>query len=493
MTERATPAALRALLAQLEQAAETVKFRKLFGYSPFKKQAQFHALGATKKLRALFAGNQDGKTYSGAAEVAMHLTGEYPSWWQGRRWTRPVTGWVAGEGGLLTRDGPQKLLFGEPGLDEAIGTGLVPREAIKQRTLSRGVANAYDTVFVKHKTNGVEDGTSIVGFKSYDQGRTKFQTKTLDFFWGDEEPDEDISSELLARISSTDGMGFYTFTPLKGRSKLVKQFLEEPSNERAYVVMTIHEGIKSLLSPEERQKIIEGYPAHQRDARAFGVPSAGEGAVFRVRPEALLEPHIPMHMIPLEWTKIWGIDFGINHPFAAVLLLWDRDLDVMHVWHTLRISDQTPTFHVPAMMAIGADVPVAWPKDGHSREKSSGEELQLAYKRAGLKMIGTHAQFDQGGVSLEAGVMEMEERMKSGRWKVSEHLTEFQTEMRNYHRENGLIVPIEDDLLSAARYAMMMKKYAKAVPLGSKRTDMRGRSSSSSSDWDIFTGEATHG
>lgn len=31
------------------------------------------------------AGNQLGKTWAGANEMAMHLTGAYPDWWQGRR------------------------------------------------------------------------------------------------------------------------------------------------------------------------------------------------------------------------------------------------------------------------------------------------------------------------------------------------------------------------------------------------------------------------
>ena len=72
------------------------------------------------------AGNQLGKTYSGAAEGAFHLTGRYPSWWVGRRWNRPVRAWAASETWDVTRDGVQRLLIGEPKDETQWGTGLIP-------------------------------------------------------------------------------------------------------------------------------------------------------------------------------------------------------------------------------------------------------------------------------------------------------------------------------------------------------------------------------
>src|SRR5690554_4210870 len=37
-----------------------------------------------------------GKTYSAAAEVACHLTGIYPEWWKGHRFSKPINAWVCG-------------------------------------------------------------------------------------------------------------------------------------------------------------------------------------------------------------------------------------------------------------------------------------------------------------------------------------------------------------------------------------------------------------
>jgi phage terminase large subunit-like protein len=113
------------------------------------------------------------------------------------------------------RDIQQKKLCGEPGVDAAFGTGMIPKAAFADKpSLARGVTDAYDTIQVRHKSGGV----SVGRFKSYEQGRAKFQGETLDWLWFDEEPPEDVYSEGLTRTVATGGMAYMTFTPLKGRS-----------------------------------------------------------------------------------------------------------------------------------------------------------------------------------------------------------------------------------------------------------------------------------
>src|ERR1017187_843717 len=46
---------------------------------------EFFKLGATYSERALFGGNRTGKTLAGCYEMTCHLTGNYPSWWDGWR------------------------------------------------------------------------------------------------------------------------------------------------------------------------------------------------------------------------------------------------------------------------------------------------------------------------------------------------------------------------------------------------------------------------
>lgn len=219
------PSELRkALTARIEAELKLRKARnRLADYCPYPKQREHIAKGATHRERLFMAANQVGKSYTGAAEMAIHLTGRYPEWWQGRRWDRPIRAWAASKTGEVTRDGPQRLLVGEPKNKEAWGTGLIPHADIHDWSSRAGVADALDSVVVKH----VSGEFSTLGFKSYDQGREKWQAETLDFLWLDEEPPSDIYMEGLTRTNATGGIVSLTFTPLLGVSEVVQMFLDE--------------------------------------------------------------------------------------------------------------------------------------------------------------------------------------------------------------------------------------------------------------------------
>src|SRR4029077_20048140 len=118
---------------------------------------------------------------------------------------------------LVVRDVQQRLLCGPPGVDEMFGTGFIPLENfIGKPSLARGVTDAFDTIQVRHKSGGV----SLLRFKSYEQGREKFQADTLDFVWLDEECDMSICSEVLTRFTAKakTAILLMTFTPRKGMS-----------------------------------------------------------------------------------------------------------------------------------------------------------------------------------------------------------------------------------------------------------------------------------
>jgi hypothetical protein len=126
------------------------------------------------------------------------------------------------------------------------------------------------------------------------------------------------------------------------------------------------------------------------------------------------------------------------------------------------------------MRVVAPAVPVAWPHDGNNRQESSGAELFRYYKGTpaapGLVMRSTHAQYADGTYKTEAGVMDMLTRMRDGRIEVSRSLSKWQEEFRMYHRKNGLIVKINDDLMSASRQAVMDIRHARAIhPISAKQ------------------------
>ena len=52
-------------------------------------------------------------------------------------------------------------------------------------------------------------------------------------------------------------------------------------------------------------------------------------------------------------------------------------------------------------------------------------------------MLPEHAQFADGSVSVEAGLMAMLTRMQMGKLKVFKHLNDWFEEFRLYHRKDG--------------------------------------------------------
>lgn len=456
-----TPEQLQALsndeLMELLQLTEHLKYitetHRLEDYRPYPKQREFHAAGATHRERLLMAGNQLGKTLAAAMEVAMHMTGRYPDWWEGYRFDRPTRGICGSESVELTKKGVQRLLLGNPETPEQWGTGSIPKDCLIGTSPRPGVPNAVSAIVVKH----VSGGESVLTTASYDQGRTKWQADTLDWAWLDEECDEDIYFEVLTRTNVAMGPVFMTFTPLKGMSNVVRRFY--PRSTAAPGTHVTHMTIDDAehYTPEQRAAIIASYPEHERKARAMGLPALGSGRVFQVdQDEIACNPFA----IPSHWPQICGIDFGWDHPTAAARLAWDRDNDILYVTQTYRRRQVTPLIFAAAVKPWGDWLPWAWPHDGLQHDKGSGEQLAKQYATAGLKMLAQRATFEDGTNGLEAGVQEMNDRMLTGRLKVFAHLDEWFEEFNMYHRKDGLIVKEADDILSATRYAMMMRRFA---------------------------------
>lgn len=198
----------------------------------YAKHMEFFKLGAIHRERAAIAANRVGKTWGiGAYETTLHLTGRYPTWWEGRRFDAPVAWWAAGKTNESTRDIVQVSLFGRvtatDGRKSPTGTGMIPGDDIVSWTWKSGVVDLIDTAMVKHASGGV----SMIGLKTYAQGRGAFEGTEQHGIWVDEEPDMPVYTECLTRTMTTNGMIIATFTPLEGMSDVVMAYLHEAEDE----------------------------------------------------------------------------------------------------------------------------------------------------------------------------------------------------------------------------------------------------------------------
>lgn len=193
----------------------------------YEKSVNMLFAGRDNTERYFFGGNRTGKSTSvGGYETALHMTGLYPDWWEGHTINKPILAWAAGTKGTKVRDSCQKFLLGNltkhNGFTSAAG-GLIPGARIKKITRKTGVADAVDQVFVKHKL-GWEN---TLTFKSYEEGRTAFESEAVDWIWLDEAMPQNILTECIMRLITTRGRLLATFTPVEGLTPAVIQILKE--------------------------------------------------------------------------------------------------------------------------------------------------------------------------------------------------------------------------------------------------------------------------
>lgn len=454
---------LAARHAKLARLKELRKNYRMFFYKPYPKQIEFHTAGATYRERLFMAGNQLGKTMCAGHEVAFHATGLYPDGWAGRMFDRATRGWVAGPTAEMTRDGAQRILLGPVG---NWGTGTIPKELIVDIKRARGVPDAVETILIRNTTSG---DVSQITFKAQSDGREAFQSETLDWLWFDEEPPESIYTEAITRTNATTGPVFLTFTPLLGMSGVVMRFLGSNSPDRHVTNMTIDDVLH--YTDEQKRKIIDQYPEHEREARTKGIPMLGSGRIYPVAEEVITEA--PLCAVPAHWKQIIGMDFGWDHPTTAVHLAIDPDADCIHVMRDYRKSREMPLVHAAAVKPWGEWVPVAWPRDALQHDKGgSCEQLTEQYRAHGLRMVSEPASFgDKRGYGVEAGIAVILEMMRTSRFKVDANCRQWFDEFRMYHRKDGQIVKERDDLMDATRYGVMMRRFALPQEYAPQRRD----------------------
>lgn len=234
-------------------------------------------------------------------------------------------------------------------------------------------------------------------------------------------------------------------------------------------------------TPEQRAAIVAAYPAHEREAREKGIPVLGSGRIFPIE-ESLIS--MDATELPAHFLRIGAMDFGWDHPFAAVKGVWDRDDDVVYIVRTFRAREQTPLLHAGSLRQWGDWLPWAWPHDGYQHDKGSGEELAQQYRKHGLNMLPENAKYPDGSIGVEAGLMDMLDRMQTGRLKIFAHLSDWWEEFRLYHREDGKVVKERDDLMAATRYLIMSLRFGRLDPRAIEQTREKYQKTSHQHDYD---------
>ena len=454
----------------LKELRRRERYNKIDFYDPYPYQLKFHKTGKDCNQRLLMAANRIGKSYCGSSELAYHLTGIYPDWWEGKVFKQPIVAWAGGVSNETTRDIVQFELLGSPDDPEAFGSGTVPKNYIIKTERKPGVPNAKSVALVRH----VSGGNSSLFFKAYEMGVEKWQGRSVDCIWLDEEPPREIYSQAVTRTLDRKGMVYMTFTPEAGMTETVASFMNNLQPGQALVNATwddASEKVKSMkgnnghLNEAVMEQILTSYSPHEREMRRYGRPTIGSGLVFPIMEEKIMVD--PIHLED-HWPRIAGIDFGFDHPTAVVWAAWDRDEDTYYIYDCYRKSKATPSVHASQIKTRQQFIPVAWPHDGNRRDSMGNPGLADQYRNLGCNMLPFHFENPpalgekKGGNSIEEGIMFILQAMEDDRFKVFSTLSDWWEEFRMYHRKAGKITPLRDDLMSATRYAVMSSRFSVA-------------------------------
>ena len=408
---------------------------KLKTFNPYPKQQEF--MNDKHKIVALFGGNQSGKTTVGSAYCAYHLTGEYPSWYKGIRYDRPVTVWVAGESSTRVRDTLQEKLFGPLG---EWGTGLIPKECLVGDPIRKsGIPGAIDIARIKHKSGE----NSTIQFFSYDQGREKFQGSSVNFVWCDEEPPEDIFKEAKMRTIATSGYVFLTFTPLRGVTPLCDEMIN--NKDGIYGVHYLTWDDVTHLSEEDKKIQMAGLGPHEIESRKFGKPTVGTGKVYQFDESEYVVPDFEVNP---NWKIIGGLDVGIAHPTCAVVMAVDTQSNTGYIYSEYKKSGETSIYHAYRLR----DWECKFAIDPNSRQRSiaTGDSPFKLYQ----DILGEDRLLIADN-RVNYGISYVRTKIASEQLFIFESCVETLKEMRLYRfKPNGDILKQDDDLMDAFRYCV---------------------------------------
>lgn len=192
-------------------------------------------------------------------------------------------------------------------------------------------------------------------------------------------------------------------------------------------------------APHIRQSDIDdmakGISPHQLEARMNGIPTLGSGAIFPVPEEDIL---IDPFQIPDWWHRAYGLDVGWNKT-AGVWGAIDRDTDILYLYSEHYRGHAEPAVHAKSIRMRGKWIPGII--DYAGTNQSDGRRVMTMYQDEGLHL-------SRADKSVEAGLLEVLDRLSTGRLKVFSTLQHWMGEYRLYRRdEKGRVVKKNDHCL----------------------------------------------
>jgi len=269
---------------------------------------QKEATASDKAIRALFWGNRVGKTEWGGSEVTRYATANHPF----RNVAEGIEIWACCPSYEVQEDTTQKKLLYYLPEKEIARIDYIRGKIIKKITMKNG---------------------SVIAFKSYDQGREKFQGTGKRLIWFDEEPPKDIWEECFVRVEAGQQLDvILTMTAIKGMTWVYNDIYKAVNKQDLFVSEAGWDD-NPYLTEKQKEQMSRGLSAAALKVRREGKFTKRVGLVCN-----WWEPlqHIRHYdSLDRSWTWYEVLDGGFSDPAAYLLIGVDGDNSV-HVVNGFR-------------------------------------------------------------------------------------------------------------------------------------------------------------
>lgn len=434
---------LKRVDAEIKKRAEYPISKYNVGTKIHRKQLAFHK--CPKRNRWVFGGNRSGKTECGAVESIYMARGIHPY----RKNRDGIFGWVVSLSREVQRDVAQSKIL-----------KYLPKEWIADVVMSSGRKDDPDSGIIDQiKVKNVFGGISVIGFKSCDQGREKFQGSSLDFVWFDEEPPEDVYRECKMRVLDKKGDIFGTMTPLKGLTFVYDEIYLNSANSNEVWCEFIEWSDNPFLDPTEIEEFSSSLPESELESRKFGRFKDSSGLVYtEFEPDKhVIEPFD----VPFDWQNTLSIDPGLNNPLSCHWYCVDYDGRVFVVAEHYAAKKDID-YHASEIKRISDEI--GWRRDYDGRITalidSAANQKTLASVKSVTELfyerdIAVNPRVDK---NLFSGIARVKEYFKSDKLFIFKNCVNLIRELKTYRWGDGdLPIKRDDHCLDELRYFIASK------------------------------------
>ena len=407
-------------------------------------------------------------TIASTYETAYHLTGRYPKNWKGKKWDKPIIAMCSGESWEQVAKTLQSKLLGCDDIKQSykLGTGSIPLECIDQKSYRTDGANVL-SIEIWHESGG----KSKLYFSNYTQQVRHLQGFELDLVVLDEQPPDEIFSELVVRTAQRNGQVMCSFTPLKGMSGLVRKFWDKIDGY-THVRVTWddipyeNEWGEKFFSQEERDQLSRDFMPWERECRMKGIPLVGKGVVFPI----LNWPTYKSTEIDLKndpkMERLISFDLGIRNDPTVISFFFRNPIEeIIYLHRQIKIPQgETPDEYVHYLLdRESKGAPIALPHDAAQAgrytltEQSVREVFEDNYGLNCIPGAILNPMNDQGKVTNHKsyGINIMRMGMERSTLMINESCVDFLDEARNYAIDDAGKFSDPDDHIDSARIGIL--------------------------------------